>query len=65
MGKTLLKAASKSIVPAENEPAVPANDKKTLNELMKEMKSHLDHAAQDLLQPREETLKDLLSKVLH
>lgn len=40
-------------------------ENKMLAELMQEMKGHLQDAAKDLVQPRQEAVDQLLKKVLH
>lgn len=65
MGKTLLQSFTGNTEGNENTVTVASGEDKTLSELMQDMKSHLDSASKDLLQPRAEALEKLIKKVLH
>jgi hypothetical protein len=67
MEKTLLQSFTGNTETEANTAGVmtSADDKKALSELMQEMKSHLDDAAADLMQPRQKVLDTLLDKILH
>ena len=66
MGKTLLQSFIGNSEAQENTATVTSvNEKKMLADLMQEMKGHLQDAAKDLMQPRQEAVESLLNKVLH
>jgi hypothetical protein len=66
MAKTLLENLTGTTDGEENTATVASgNENQTLSELMQEMKSHLQGASNDLLQPRPEAVQNLLKKVLH
>jgi DNA repair ATPase RecN len=67
MEKTLLQSFTGNTETKANTGVVmtSADDKKALSELMQEMKSQLDDAAADLMQPRQKVLDTLLDKILH
>ena len=64
MAKTLLTTASES----DNTDTFPlldiANEHQVLSELTQALRPHLEHAAADLLQPRQQVIDALLTKVL-
>jgi hypothetical protein len=65
MGKTLLQSFTGNSEAQENTATVGVKENKMLAELMQEMKGHLQDAAKDLMQPRQEAVESLLKKVLH
>lgn len=66
MGKTLLQNFAGNSEANENTATVTGvTENKMLAELMQEMKGHLQDAAKDLVQPRQEAVDELLKKVLH
>jgi len=66
MGKTLLQSFSETAEANQKVPAVTSvDDNKALSALMQEMKPHLEDAAKDVLQPRQEAVAQLLKKALH
>ncbi len=66
MGKTLLQNFTGNSEANENTATVTGvTENKMLAELMQEMKGHLQDAAKDLVQPRQEAVDQLLKKVLH
>lgn len=63
MAKTLLTPASDN---TDTSPLLGlANEHQALSELTEELRSHLEHAAADLLQPRQQVIDALLTKALH
>jgi hypothetical protein len=66
MAKTLLEKLTENTDSEETTATVASgNENQTLSQLMQEMKSHLQDASNDLLQPRAEAVQNLLKKVLH
>lgn len=65
MEKTLLQSFSETAEANQKVPVTSVDENKALSELMQEMKSHLDDAAKDVLQPRPEAVAKLLKKALH
>lgn len=64
MEKMLLQSFTEATEANENAAAV-TDENKALSELMHEMEAHLENAAHDLLQPRQEALDKILKKQLH
>lgn len=63
MEKTLLQPSKYT---DNNLPKVNSNDESiSLEKLVDEMKPHLDNAADQLLQPEQQTLDKLFKKILH
>ena len=66
MGTTQLQRFTGNSEAQENTATVTGvKENKMLAELMQEMKGHLQDAAKDLMQPRQEAVESLLKKVLH
>ena len=65
MDKTLPQNLNTVTEKNENTVVTSADENKGLSELMVEMKAHLDHAAKELLQPRQEVVDKLVGKILH
>lgn len=65
MGKILLQKITDNEADENTATVKRVQDNSALTALIQEMKSHLQDAAKDLLQPRKEAVDKLLKKVLH
>ena len=65
MGKMLLQSLTGTEENENSAAVTQADEDKDLSALMQEMKSRLDEASKDLLQPRQQALDSLFRKILH